>query len=177
MELAGDQDTRSGCTVALVDEGWGQASPFGSRCRVRRVQGDVLSTVPASSGAVAATVNPGHFRVDSDGELELRERIPDLSSDTMSVPPVDGGESDTDTIDGASEVDASEDVVAPSIAEEPVVVEPRSSQLVAPFASLNEVDLKEVFSKRAVVMRSVPRVIRGAYRNAMRVALEEVARY
>ena len=66
------------------------------------------STVPASSGAVAA-VNEGHFRVDSDSELELRERIPDLSSDTMSVPPLDGGESDTDTIDGVSEVDASEE--------------------------------------------------------------------
>ena len=85
----------------------------------------------------------------------------------MSVPPVDGGESDTDTIDGASEVDASEDVVAPSV---PVVVEPRPSQLVAAFASLDEVDLKEVFLKRATVMRSVPWV-RGAYRNAMRVAL------
>ena len=49
-------------------------------------------------------------------------------------------------------------------------------QLDAPFASLDEVDLKEVFSRRATVMRSVPMVIRGAYRNAMRVALEEVAR-
>ena len=143
--------------------------------QIRGIQGDVSSTVLASSGAVAA-MNEGRFRVDSDSELELRDRIPDLSSDTMSVPPVHGGESDTDTIDGASEVDASEDVVAPSFAEEPIVVEPRSSQMVAPFASLDEVDLTEVFSKRAVVMRSVPRVIRGACRNVMRVALEEVAR-
>ena len=45
---------------------------------------------------------------------------------------------------GASEVYASEDVVAPSFAEEPIVVELRLSQLVAPFASLDEVDLKEV---------------------------------
>ena len=42
--------------------------------QIRGVQGDVLSTVPASSGAVAAAVNPCHFRVDSDSELELRER-------------------------------------------------------------------------------------------------------
>ena len=98
--------------------------------------------------------------MDSDSESELRERIPDLSSDTMSVPPVNGAESDT--IDGASEVGVSVDVVAPSVAEEPVVVEPRSSQMVVPFASQDEVDLKEVFSKRAVVVRSVPRVIRGA---------------
>ena len=33
-----------------------------------------------------------------------------------------------------------------------------------------------MFSKRAVVVCSVPRVIRGVYKNAMRVALEEVAR-
>ena len=95
--------------------------------QIRGVQGDVLSTVPASSGTVAAAVSPDHVRVDSDSESEFRERIPDLSSDTMSVPPVNGGESDTDTIDGASEVDVSVDVVAPSVAEEPVVVEPRSS--------------------------------------------------
>ena len=89
--------------------------------QIRGVQGDVSSTVPASSGAVAAM---------NEGRLELREReFPDLSSDTMSVPPMDGDESDTDTIDGASEVDASEDVVAPSFAEEPIVVEPRSSQV------------------------------------------------
>ena len=71
----------------------------------------------------------------------------------MSVPPVDGGESDTDTVEGVSEVDASEDVGAPTDAEEPVVVEPGPRQLVAPFASLDEVDLKEVLSKRAAVCR------------------------
>ena len=82
----------------------------------------------------------------------------------MSVPPVDRHRH------CASEIDASEDV-APSFAEEPVVLEPRSSQLVAPRSGF-----ERRFSKRAVVMRSVPWVIHGAFRNAMRVALEEVAR-
>ena len=36
--------------------------------QIRGVQGDVSSTVPASSGALAA-LNEGRFRVDSDSEL------------------------------------------------------------------------------------------------------------
>ena len=85
----------------------------------------------------------------------------------MSVPPIDGDESDTDTIDGASEVDASEDVAEPSFAEEPdgctICQSGRSG-------------CDSSVLKTGVVMRSVPRMIRGAYRNALRVALEEVAR-
>ena len=102
------------CLAALPQQSPVPATILASSGQIRGVQGDASSTIPASSRAVAA-MNEGRFRVDSDSELELRERIPDLSSDTMSVPPMDGDESDTDTIDGASEVDASEDVVAPSL--------------------------------------------------------------
>ena len=48
------------------------ATILASSGQIRGVQGDVSSTVPASSGAVAA-VKEGRFRVDSDSELELRE--------------------------------------------------------------------------------------------------------
>ena len=42
------------------------------------------------------------------------------------------------------------------------------------FASLVGVDLKTIFSNRACIMGSPPHFLRGAYRAAMRFALEEV---
>ena len=44
----------------------------------------------------------------------------------------------------------------------------------AAFTSLDEVVLVEEFDERACVMKSVPRFLRGPYRIAMRVALEEI---
>ena len=57
-----------------------------------------------------------------------------------------------------------------------VTLESRPNQLSATCSSLDAVGVKEVFSKRVAVMHSVPGVIRKAYRKAMRVALQEVAR-
>ena len=42
------------------------------------------------------------------------------------------------------------------------------------FASLDDVCLTDVLENRARVMRSVPFVMRGAFRAALRVALEEI---
>ena len=39
--------------------------------------------------------------------------------------------------------------------------------------ALDAVDLSVVFSKRAVVMKTITKFLRGSYRNAMRVAMEE----
>ena len=39
--------------------------------------------------------------------------------------------------------------------------------------SLNEVDVQHIFRDRAVVIKSLPRLIRGAYKSAMRMALKE----
>ena len=41
------------------------------------------------------------------------------------------------------------------------------------FLSLDAVDLHTIFDKRASVMKSVPRFLRGSFRNAMRVAIDE----
>ena len=43
------------------------------------------------------------------------------------------------------------------------------------FASFDDVCLTDVFENRARVMRSVPFVMRGAFRAALRVGLEEIA--
>ena len=44
----------------------------------------------------------------------------------------------------------------------------------AGFASLDEVDLAEVFEVGACVMKSIPKFMRGAYRWAMKVSLQEI---
>ena len=65
MELAGE-DSRSGCTVALIDEG-GQASPFGSRHRVR--QCGLIRRYRARLGLQGIRVgetHPGPSRVRQD---------------------------------------------------------------------------------------------------------------
>ena len=41
-------------------------------------------------------------------------------------------------------------------------------------ASLDSVDLKSIFTDRAHVMRSIPFITKGAFRCALRTALEEV---
>ena len=59
-------------------------------------------------------------------------------------------------------------------AEVPVGFDPRPSQYNVAFRMLEGVSLVEIFHRRACVMRSVPLVVRGSYRKAMRVALQEV---
>ena len=44
------------------------------------------------------------------------------------------------------------------------------------FASLDDVDLMQLFRRRGHVMRSVPQVMKGAYTAAMRISMEEVLR-
>ena len=42
------------------------------------------------------------------------------------------------------------------------------------FESLDMVDLERVFEVRALVMKSVPGFIKGAFRGAMKISLEEI---
>ena len=69
----------------------------------------------------------------------------------------------------ASDVEVNE-VVEPTVAEIPVVMEARVRALVRDFASLDAVNLVDLFDHRARVMRSVPHVLKGVFRVALRVA-------
>ena len=60
--------------------------------------------------------------------------------------------------------------------QDPVDVAPRASQHVAAFRTLEAWSLTEIFQRRACVMRSVPFIMKAAYRGAMRGALQEVMR-
>ena len=93
-----------------------------------------------------------------------------------NAPPSLAGESDTESDAGVSESDFEVEVVEPTAVVEPMVFDSRPSQFHAAFASLDVVDLKELSSNRAAVMRSVPSFLRGAFRTTMRVALTELVK-
>ena len=57
-----------------------------------------------------------------------------------------------------------------------VLYVPHARDSTAGFASLDEVDLAEVFEVRACVMKSIPKFMRGAYRGAMKLSLQEIQR-
>ena len=78
-------------------------------------------------------------------------------------------DSDTETVGGASDVEVDE-VVEPTVAEIPVVMEARVRAPIRAFTSLDAVNLVDLFDHRARVMRSVPHVPKGALKKAFRVA-------
>ena len=80
---------------------------------------------------------------------------------------------DTESVGGASDVEVSE-VVEHTVAENPVVLDARVRAPVRTFASLDAVNLVDLFDHRARVMRSVPHILKGAFRMALRVAFQEI---
>ena len=80
---------------------------------------------------------------------------------------------DTESIAGASEVEV-QDVPVESAPELPIQGRDRVHGVQHVFATLDIVNLTEVFAQRARVMQSVPWVIRGAFRTAVNVAMQEI---
>ena len=97
-------------------------------------------------------------------------------SDTDSVATILAGDvehEDPAEEDEVRSVGGVEDVA--SEAEEEVIFQlPGVGTRRAGFVSLEAVVMEEEFDERACVMKSVPRFLRGPYRIAMRVALEEI---
>ena len=91
----------------------------------------------------------------------------DSESDTVSLP---GSESSARVSEGGEHAD--DPPLLPPIA----FVMPPRAVLVEGFASLDEFDLRTVFQRRAVVMRTmrtVPPILRGPFQNALRIAMDE----
>ena len=78
-----------------------------------------------------------------------------------------GGESDTESL-----ADPQHDEPDPPM---PAIPVNRVQRVVGAFAELDVVDLTEEFERRTRIMRTVPYVMRGAYREAMRVALDHIS--
>ena len=82
-------------------------------------------------------------------------------------------ESDTDSIGGISEVGV-DDVIQGSVPDVPIPAQHRIFGPQHAIASLDTVNLVEMFSSRARVMQSVKWVLRGAFRTALKVAMQEI---
>ena len=62
-----------------------------------------------------------------------------------------------------------------TLPESPIIAERRTVRAPnASFAALSDVDLKSCFTFRACVMRTVPHIMKGAFRLAIRTASEEI---
>ena len=142
-------------------------------------QSEVPTTVMATPRGVGCS-----FGSTSSASRGRRTRIqPRRRRRLVFVPQRERGESDTDSIenventsgdDGKSEGDPQDAAVEATVAEDPVEFDLRPSQHIEAFRMLEGVSLVDVFHRRACVMRSVPFIVRGAYRMAMRIALQEV---
>ena len=102
-------------------------------------------------------------------------RFSALGDDPEVEDEASGGEESQDTeIDlRGSDVEV-EEVVETTVDNNPIPMEPRVHAPAGAFASLDDVNLNEVFESRARVMRSVPFVLRGAYRMAIRVSMQAI---
>ena len=91
-------------------------------------------------------------------------------SDVMSAEGFGDLETDTASIDGLSEggEEAGDEPTAPEV---PIWLWPRGRQ--EAFASLDSVQLKNVFSRRQRFMRTIPFVLKGAFRSVLRTALDK----
>ena len=70
---------------------------------------------------------------------------------------------------------AGEEVTTPVSEEEfPDVPDVRAAVLRAAFKTLDDVDPCHQFRQRAAVMKSVPKIFQGLFRNALKVALKEI---
>ena len=119
---------------------------------------------------------------DSHGAEDTRRLVLVQSQQSPAVPaprPFDrehdnpGFEEDTETVDGVS-VGDDEGGFAATPVEVPPMIERPVRGLQGAFASLDGVNLKDRFKFRACVMRTVPYVMKGAFRLGLRAALEEV---
>ena len=152
------------------------------------------STVPASRGSLrrvgreVPTVDLTVTVIESNEEpfvaLPRRRRLRLLGTQpTVPDPPTNRFSilEEVDSQVGASETDESdtESLVDPEFVDnaamrpDPVRFEVRRNYQDA-FVRLDEVNVNQIFETRAHVMKSVPFVMRGAFRRALRLAMDEV---
>ena len=137
----------------------------------REAEDKVPSTVPATPGGVDARLRDQRvFSIASSGEDADTESIPSQDFQDHRLVSEDGSQ------DGASIADAEPE--PDEVVERVVFLQfaPAGRRIREGFASLDDVDLMQLFRRRGHVMRSVPQVMKGAYTAAMRISVEEVLR-
>ena len=140
----------------------------------------VLSTVPESSRDTHV-IPSGRFSVLSEemeistvpndrNSADVTQRVEfgaDEGSDTQTVPSMDG-ESGTSAASG-DDPGGDVDNVEPSFED----LASAARAMRARFMSLDAVDFEDFFRRRAIVVKSVPRFLRGPFRSVLRIALQE----
>ena len=141
-------------------------------------------------GCVASSPRLQKVRPLADAEtVPVRPTVPDSVVDALQYD-LTHGDVDTGSVatilagdveheDPAEEdeersVGCVEDVASEAEEQEVTFQLPGASTRRAGFVSLDAVAMEEEFDERPCVMKSVPRFLRGPYRIAMRVALEEI---
>ena len=140
-----------------------------------RQRDEVPPTLPASSNQLRVV----HHALDDDDSDTL------VSENSRQGVVVSQHESENEEkqlwerhslASGISDVEAAVEVeVEDSAVEVEMELEAAQSRSArAAFRELDGVDVPDMFAKRGVVMQNVPRSLRGAFRNAVRVALDEI---
>ena len=135
----------------------------------REAEDEVPSTVPATPGGVDARLRDERVvSIASSGEDADTESI--ASQDFQDHLSVSEGGSQDGVADAKPEPDEFVERV------EFLQFAPVGRRIREGFASLDDVDLMQLFRRRGHVMRSVPQVMSGAYTAAMRISMEEMLR-
>ena len=133
----------------------------------REAEDEVPSTVPATPGGVDARLRDQRvFSIASSGEDADTESIPSQDFQDHRSVSEDGSQ------DGASIADADPEPDEVVERVEFLQFAPPGRRIREGFASLDDVDLMQLFRQRGHVMRSVPQVMKGAYTAAMRISME-----
>ena len=95
-----------------------------------------------------------------------RDDVPDLHEEV-------GFEDDTESVEWSVQDDREVDISSEEEVEI-VVARPRGPDLREAFSTLDDVNVIPIFHQRAAVTKTVPRFLRGPFRNALKIAMEEV---
>ena len=160
--------------LGLSDDG--AVTPASSRARRPVVVSDVdvpRMAVGDRSGSHGRVAVPVVNIADDDSEVWTG------SLENIEGTPRDNGGSTTEEVEdwgsAASEAGShiAEEESTPDVfnAEEARMT---GHNVSAAFQSLDQVDLERIFQRRACVMRSVPRILNGPFRVALRIAVQEI---
>ena len=143
----------------------------------RGVPGSEMTMVDLSGGShssvnrFSALSDPSSVEFEARGDARRRRLV--LISQQQEREEADHEwDLDTDSVGGVSEGEVA-DVVGLASAE-PIDVEARVRAPMRSFASLDVLNFSELFESRPRVMGSVPHILRGGFRLALRVAFQEI---
>ena len=136
--------------------------------RCAQVEPQEFSQRSVSATVVECTASQNQFSQTQGRKFPATEEDQSMSERDHGDEVLDGTERD-----GASDGEEHEEVPFAAV-EDPISGEVQAGNVSVGLQSLDEVDVREVFKRRAVVMKSVLPFMRGLYTEAMRLACKTV---